>query len=65
MGNLINLVLTEQRHQRQDLQDIKRMLNKLIIDEHLSQQANEFFEREQADQGQSKLDAPTNDLEDK
>ncbi len=38
------LVLAEQRHQRSDLQDIKRMINRLLIDEHLQQQVDQFFE---------------------
>ncbi len=62
----ISLFLKEQRMQRQDLQDIKRMLNKLIINEHLQSQANAYFEDEQK---QQRLDAgqepEPNELEDK
>ncbi len=38
-----DLLLREQRHQRSDLQDIKRMLNKLLIDKHLQMQVDEYF----------------------
>ncbi len=40
----MNLVLQEQRHQRQDLRDILRMLNKLLIDKHLQMQVDNYFE---------------------
>ncbi len=50
----VNLVLAEQRFQRSDLKDIKLMINRLLVDKHLTDQANEYFE-----------DSPQNDLEDK
>ncbi len=40
----LQFVLTEQRHQRQDLIDIKRMINRLLIDKHLQQQVDTYFE---------------------
>ncbi len=39
----LQFILKEQRHQRTDLQDIKRMLNKLLIDKHLQMQVDEYF----------------------
>ncbi len=54
LENLLNLLLKEQRHQRSDLQDIKLMINKLIIDKHLQEQVDTYFE-----------DNPENELEDK
>jgi len=36
----------ELRHQRQDNQDIKRMLNKLLIDKHLQMQVDNYFEED-------------------
>ncbi len=39
----MNLILKEQRCQRQDLRDILRMLNKLLIDKHLQTQVDEYF----------------------
>ncbi len=50
----LDLVLAEQRFQRGDLKDIKLMLNKLLINEHLTQQANEYFE---AESRQQRIDA--------
>ncbi len=41
-------VLREQRHQRQDLVDIKLMLNKLLIDKHLQMQVDEYFDHDSA-----------------
>ncbi len=40
----LEFILAEQRHQRTDLQDIKRMINRLLIDKHLQQQVDEYFE---------------------
>ncbi len=40
----MDLLLKEQRHQRSDLRDIKLMLNKLLIDKHLQNQVDEYFE---------------------
>ncbi len=40
----LNQIQIEQRHQRQDLTDIKRMLNRLLIEKHLQMQVDEYFE---------------------
>ncbi len=45
----MDLLLNEQRQQRQDLQDIKRMINKLLIDKHLQMQVDEYFEDNKPD----------------
>ncbi len=45
----MDLVLKEQRHQRSDLRDIKLMLNKLLIDKHLQNQVDNYFEQEPED----------------
>ncbi len=42
----LQFILKEQRHQRTDLQDIKRMLNKLLIEKHLQQQVDEYFDKD-------------------
>ncbi len=42
--NLMNICLREQRHQRSDLQDLKLMVNKLLIDKHLQMQVDEYFQ---------------------
>jgi len=36
----------ELRHARQDNKDIKLMLNKLLVDKHLQQQVDEYFEQD-------------------
>ncbi len=47
LGNLMEvqfgLIKAEQRHARSDLQDIKLMINKLLIDKHLQVQVDEYF----------------------
>ncbi len=48
----MDLVLKEQRHQRSDLRDIKLMLNKLLIDKHLQNQVDNYFEQEPEDSAQ-------------
>ncbi len=54
LDNLLNkhidMILAEQRHQRSDLQDIKRMINRLLIDEHLQQQVDKYFDEESQEQ---------------
>ncbi len=40
----LQLILKEQLHERQDLKDIKLMLNKLMIDKHLQNQVDEYFD---------------------
>ncbi len=43
MTKLENIQL-ELRHQRQDNKDIKRMLDRLLVDKHLQMQVNDYFE---------------------
>ncbi len=50
----IEFIQKEQRHQRSDLQDVRLMINKLLIDKHLQQQVDTYFE-----------DNPEHELEDK
>ncbi len=40
----LDLVLKEQRHQRSDLKDLKLMINKVLIDKHLQEQVDTYFE---------------------
>ncbi len=42
----LQLIQLEQRHQRQDLKDIKLMLDKLLVEKHLQMQVDEFYEDE-------------------
>ncbi len=43
LNNQIKIMMREQRLQRQDLQDIKRMINKLLIDKHLQMEVDDYF----------------------
>ncbi len=43
IGSRLDMIQTEQRAQRQDLADIKRMIQKLMIDKHLQMQVDEYF----------------------
>ncbi len=45
MDRKLQQLLSEQRHQRSDLQDIKLMLNKLLIEKHLQMQVDDFYEK--------------------
>ncbi len=49
LGNLMHLSLEEQRRQRGDLQDIKLMLNKLLVDKHLQMQVDKYFDKDTED----------------
>ncbi len=44
MGQL-KIVQSQNRHLRQDLVDVKLMLNKLLIDKHLQMQVDEWFDK--------------------
>ncbi len=39
----MDMIQTEQRASRQDLLDIKRMINRLLVDEHMQMQVDEYF----------------------
>ncbi len=47
--NKLETILTEQRHQRADLQTIQRMIQTLINDDNLQTQVNQYFEDDQKD----------------
>ncbi len=40
----VSVVQEQNRHLRQDMVDVKLMLNKLLIDKHLQMQVDEYFE---------------------
>ncbi len=46
LGRQLDLIQVELRANRADNLDIKRMLNKLLIDKHLQSQVDEYFERD-------------------
>ncbi len=50
------MLLREQRLQRSDLKDIKLMINKVLIDKHLQDQVDNYFEENP--------DEPSNDIKD-
>ncbi len=43
----LTIVQGQNRHLRQDLVDVKLMLNKLLIDKHLQMQVDEYFEQDE------------------
>ncbi len=55
LANLMDIMLREQRHQRSDLQDIKLMINKVLVNKHLQQQVDEYFEDESPPEESSEL----------
>ncbi len=40
----LRIIQSQNRYLRQDLVDVKLMLNKLLIDKHLQMQVDEYFE---------------------
>ncbi len=58
LDNRMKAIQTEQRHQRSDLKDVKLMLNKLLIDKHLQNQVDQYFEQ---DGSEIVEDTPTNE----
>ncbi len=57
MSNM-GVIQAQNRALRQDLVDVKLMLNKLLIDKHLQMQVDEYFETESAP-----TSADSNDLD--
>ncbi len=41
----LDIILEQNRHLRQDLVDVKLMINKLLIDKHLQMQVDEYFDK--------------------
>ncbi len=46
LDDRMKAIQTEQRYQRTDLKDVKLMLNKLLIDKHLQEQVDTYFEED-------------------
>ncbi len=47
--NKLDVILTEQRHQRTDLADITRLLRKYTTNDNLQQQVDKYFEDDSKD----------------
>ncbi len=52
----LTIVQGQNRHLRQDLVDVKLMINKLLIDKHLQMQVDEYFDKDEPPAEQSDLD---------
>ncbi len=46
----LEFIQTEMRHQRSDLRDMSRKIERLLIDKHLQEQVDEYFEDNKPDQ---------------
>ncbi len=44
----LEFIQTEMRHQRSDLRDISRKIDRLLIDKHLQMQVDEYFTEDTA-----------------
>ncbi len=57
IGQSLEILLNEQKHQRCDLQEIKFALHKLLNNEDLKKTVDEFYSRDEAiDRSQQDLD---------
>lgn len=56
LGARLRQIQAELRHQRQDNDDIKRMINRLLIDKHLQMQVDEYFKEDEPQTEQADLD---------
>ncbi len=52
----LTIVQSQNRQLRQDLVDVKLMLNKLLIDKHLQHQVDNYFENAPHPEDQADLD---------
>ncbi len=59
----LDLILNEQRRQRQDLQDIRLMINRLLINKHLQMQVDNYFENDSEDTPEPSPRVMTEDLD--
>ncbi len=48
----LKIIQSQNRYLRQDLVDVKLMINKLLIDKHLQMQVDEYFEHTPEDNKQ-------------
>ncbi len=56
LDNRLNLIQTEMRHQRSDLRDISRKIDRLLVDKHLQMQVDNYFDDEDTSHEDSKVD---------
>ncbi len=61
--NKLDMVLAELRHQRQDSVQILFLLNKLLVDNRLQKQVDEYFNEDEKESFSET--SPQTDLEDK
>ncbi len=47
--NKLEMLLTEQRHQRCDLNTLSKKIDRLLIDKHLQMQVDEYFTEDRPD----------------
>ncbi len=52
----LKIIQAQNRYLRQDLVDVKLMLNKLLIDKHLQMQVDEYFETDGSAQDPPELE---------
>jgi len=55
LDDRLKAIQMEQRHQRSDLRDVKLMINKLLIDKHLQEQVDNYFEENPEDTKQEDI----------
>ncbi len=56
--NKLETIQKEQRHARQDLGDILRMIQVLINDDNLQKQVDDYFERDEETSPQTEPETP-------
>ncbi len=49
LDNRLELIQAELRHQRSDLRDVSRKIDRLLIDKHLQMQVDEYFTKGEED----------------
>ncbi len=53
----LKIIQSQNRYLRQDLVDVKLMLNKILIDKHLQMQVDEYFDKDEPTAEQESLEA--------
>ncbi len=52
----LEFIQTEMRHQRSDLRDISRKIDRLLIDKHLQEQVDTYFDQDKIPEDSAELD---------
>ncbi len=63
ISNLLEIILAEQRHQRQDNIQILFLLNKVLVNKNLQKQVDEYFDDTPLEEYKPEVTSPQTDTD--